>query len=76
LAQHHRLRIDETESVDDNLSFHRLYRIDDDGDGARSQLFEALLSVYIDRGEPAAEARMRMVPANNGFGPGQKNWLV
>ncbi len=67
LAKHEGLWVDETESVNDYLSFDRLDRIDDNGYGARSKLFEGLLSVNIDGGEPAAETGMRVVPAYDGL---------
>jgi hypothetical protein len=41
--------------------------VDDDGDGARRELFEGLLRVDVDGGEPAAEAGMGVVPADDGF---------
>ena len=63
LAQHERLWIDKSEGINHNLAFHGLDRVNDDGDGSRCKLFEGLLGVDIDRGQPAAEARMRMIPA-------------
>jgi hypothetical protein len=36
------LRVDETESVDDNLPFDRLDGVDNDGDGSRVKLLEGL----------------------------------
>lgn len=52
-----------------NLALDRLNGIDDDGDGARIELLEGFLGVDIDGGEPAAEARVGMVPANDHFRP-------
>lgn len=49
LAEHERLWVDESESINDDLALHRLYRVDDHGDGSRSELFEGLLGVDIDR---------------------------
>lgn len=69
LTEHERLRIDEAEGVDDDFSFHRLNGVDDDGDGAGGELLEGLLRVYVDGGEPAAEARVGVVPAYYCFGP-------
>lgn len=68
LTQHQRLRVDETEGVNDDLSLDGLYGIDDDGDSAGCQLLERLLGVDIDRGEPATETRVRVVPADNRLG--------
>lgn len=63
LAKHEGLRVYQSESVDDDFSFDGLDRIDDDGDGAGSELFEGLLGVDVDGGEPAAETGVRVVPA-------------
>lgn len=49
LAEHKRLWVDEPESIDDNLAFDRLNRIDDNGDGSGCKLFKRLLGVDIDR---------------------------
>jgi len=67
LAEHEGLGVDQAEGVNDDLALHGLNRIHDDGDSSRCQLLETLLRVDIDGGEPAAEARMGMVPANDGF---------
>ena len=67
LAQHECLRVDEAEGVDDDFALDGLDGVDDDGDGARGQLFEGLLRVDVDAGEPAAEAGVRVVPADDGF---------
>lgn len=58
LSEHECLRVDETESVDDNLALDGLDGIDDNSDGARCELLERLLGVDIDAGEPAAETGM------------------
>lgn len=63
VAHHEGLWVDQTESVNDDFSFDGLYGIDDNSDGAGCKLLERLLSVDIDRREPAAETRMRVVPA-------------
>jgi hypothetical protein len=63
LAHHEGLRSDEAEGVDDDFALDRLDGVDDDGDGAGGELLEGLLRVDVDRGEPAAEARVGMVPA-------------
>jgi len=39
---HEHLRVDQTESVDDDLSLDGLDRIDNDGNGSRVELFERL----------------------------------
>ena len=67
LPQHERLRVYEAEGVDHDFAFDGLDGVDDDGDGAGSQLFEGLLGVDVDGGEPAAETGMRVVPAYDGF---------
>jgi hypothetical protein len=48
LAHHERLRVYEAESVDDDFAFDGLDGVDDDGDGARGELFEGLLGVDVD----------------------------
>lgn len=58
LPKHEGLRVDEAEGIDDDFAFDGLNGVDDDGDGARRELFEGLLCVDIDGREPAAEARM------------------
>ena len=67
VAHHERLRVDEAEGVDDDLALDGLDGVDDDGDGARGQLLEGLLRVDVDGGEPAAEARVGVVPAYDGL---------
>lgn len=49
LTQHQKLRVDETESVDDDLALDGLDRVNDDGDCTGVQLLEGLLSVDINR---------------------------
>lgn len=49
LAHHERLWSDESEGVDDDFSFNRLYRVDHHCYSARSKLLEGLLGVDIDR---------------------------
>lgn len=68
LTQHERLGIDESEGIDHNLAFHRLDGVNDNGDGSRCELFEGLLSIDINRGQPAAETRMRVIPAYYSLG--------
>ena len=68
LAHDDGLRLDETEGIDDDFTLDGLDRVHDDGDGTWRKLFEGLLGVDIDRGEPAAETGVRVVPANNGVG--------
>ena len=50
VAHYEGLRVNEAECVNDNFAFYRLYRINDNGNGARSELFEGLLSVDVDGG--------------------------
>ncbi len=69
LAHDERVRADEAKGVDDDLALDRLDRVDDDGDGARRQLLKRLLRVDVDGRQPAAEARVRVVPADDGLGP-------
>ena len=47
MSHHQGLRIDQSEGIDDNFAFDRLYRVDDYGDCARCELFEGLLCVDI-----------------------------
>lgn len=69
LAQHQGLRVYEAEGVDDDFSLDGLDGVDDDGNGAGGELLEGLLRVYVDRGEPAAETRVGVVPAYYCFRP-------
>ena len=48
LAEHERLWVYEAESVDDDFAFDGLDWVDDDGYGARVELFEGLLGVDVD----------------------------
>ena len=68
LAQHEELGGDETECVDHDFAFDGLDGVDDDGDGAGGELLEGLLCVDVHAGEPAAEAGVGVVPANDDFG--------
>jgi hypothetical protein len=52
------LGVDEAESIDDDFALDGLDGVNDDGDGAGGELLERLLRVDVDRGQPAAEARM------------------
>jgi hypothetical protein len=61
--------VDQAKGVNNNLSLNGLDRIDDNSNGSRRQPLKALLSADVDGREPAAEAWMRMVPANDGLGP-------
>lgn len=67
LAHDNSLGLDESEGIDDDLAFDGLDGVNDDGDGTRRELFEGLLGVDIDGREPAAETRVRVIPANDGF---------
>lgn len=57
------MRVYETEGIDYDFSFDGLDGVDYDGYCARGELFEGLLGVYVDGGEPAAETGMGVVPA-------------
>lgn len=48
LTKHKRLRVDESESIDDNLSLDGLNGINNNGNSSWCQLFEGLLRVDID----------------------------
>jgi hypothetical protein len=65
LAHDNCLWCDESERINNDFALDGLDGIDHDGDGAGGELFEGLLSVDIDGREPAAETRMRVVPAND-----------
>jgi len=69
LSEHKRLWVDESEGIDDNLALDGLDGVNHDGNSSRCQLFERLLCVDINRGKPATEARVGMVPANDCLGP-------
>lgn len=58
LSKHQGLWVNEAEGVDNDLSFDGLDGIDYHCYGSRGELFEGLLCVDIDRGEPAAESGM------------------
>ena len=67
VAHHENLWVDQSKRIDDDFAFHGLDGINDNGDGAWCKLFEGLLGIDVDGGEPAAEAWMRMVPADYCF---------
>ncbi len=69
VAGDHRIRIDQTEGVDHNLTFDTLYGINDNGDRAFRERFKTRLCVDIDAGQPTAKARMRVIPTNDHFRP-------
>jgi hypothetical protein len=48
LTKHKRLRVDESESIDDNLALDGLNGINNNGNSSRCQLLEGLLCVDID----------------------------
>lgn len=73
LAHDNSLWLDKAESINDNLALHGLDRIHDDSHRTGSELFEGLLGVDIDRREPAAETRVRVIPSNNSLR--SKRWL-
>ena len=47
MTKHERLWVDDTESIDNDLAFNRLYRIYHNGDGSGGKLLERLLGVDI-----------------------------
>ena len=49
---------DQAEGIDDDFALDRLDGVNDNGNGAGSELLERLLGIDVDRGEPAAEAGM------------------
>mmetsp|Transcript_27721 Transcript_27721/g.65035 ORF Transcript_27721/g.65035 Transcript_27721/m.65035 type:complete len:332 (+) Transcript_27721:223-1218(+) len=65
LAEHHELRVDEAEAVDDDLAPDGLDGIDYQGDGAGIQRLEARLGVDVGAGQPATEAWMGVVPTHD-----------
>jgi hypothetical protein len=68
LTKHHRLCVYEAERVNDHFSFHGLDWVNNYGNGAGGKPLEGLLGIDIDRRQPAAEARMGMIPSDNRFG--------
>lgn len=62
LTHHQQLWVDQSERVDHDLALDRLNRIHDHGHSARVERLEALLRVDVDTGQPAAEARVAVVP--------------
>lgn len=50
VAHYQCLRIDQPESINDDFAFDRLYGVDNHSDRTRSELFERLLRVDVDRG--------------------------
>ena len=68
LPEHKRLRVDKSEGIDDDLALDGLDGVNYDGNSSRCQLFERLLRININRGKPATETRMGMVPANDSLG--------
>ena len=58
LSEHEGLRVDEAESVDDDLALDGLDGVDDHSDSAGCELLERLLRVDINAREPATETGM------------------
>ena len=58
LPEHEGLRVDEAESVDDDLALHGLDGVDDHSDSAGCELLKRLLRVDINAREPATETGM------------------
>lgn len=48
VTHHECLRVDQPKCINHNFAFYRLYRIDDDSDSTRGELFEGLLCVDVD----------------------------
>eukprot|EP00635_Sarcinochrysidales_sp_CCMP3193_P012987 CAMPEP_0118920032 /NCGR_PEP_ID=MMETSP1166-20130328/18864_1 /TAXON_ID=1104430 /ORGANISM="Chrysoreinhardia sp, Strain CCMP3193" /LENGTH=156 /DNA_ID=CAMNT_0006860569 /DNA_START=967 /DNA_END=1437 /DNA_ORIENTATION=+ len=65
LAEHHELRVYQAEAINDDFPLHRLHRIDDDSNGTWVESLKALLCVDVNPRHPAAEARVRVVPAHH-----------
>ena len=65
MSKHHRVRVDQTKRINDNLAFHTLNGIDHDGYCPLGQRLKTLLSVDVHARQPAAKTRMRMVPADH-----------
>ena len=63
LTHHECLWVDEAEGIYDNFALDGLDGINDDSDGTTGKRFKRLLCVDVHGGEPAAEARMGVVPA-------------
>jgi hypothetical protein len=76
LAHDDSLGLNKTESINDDLSLHRLDGIHDNGDSAGSELLEGLLGVDIDGGKPAAETGVGVIPANDSLWPNSKRNIV
>jgi hypothetical protein len=69
LAHDNSLGLNETESINDDLALHRLDGINDNGDGAGSELLEGLLGIDIDGGKPASETGVGVIPSNDSLWP-------
>mmetsp|Transcript_3158 Transcript_3158/g.12678 ORF Transcript_3158/g.12678 Transcript_3158/m.12678 type:complete len:233 (+) Transcript_3158:326-1024(+) len=69
LAQHHQLRVNEAEAVDHHFALHALDGIHHESHRARVQLLEALLRVDVHAGQPAAKARVTVVPSHDHLRP-------
>ena len=65
LPGHGSFHVDEAEGVDDDLTPDWLDGVDNHGHALGVELFEWLLGVDIDAGEPAAETGVGVVPADN-----------
>ena len=63
-SHHHRLLVDASEGVNDDLTFDGLAGINDDCDGSRVEHFLTLLGLNISAGQPGAEAWMGVIPAD------------
>ena len=64
LTEHHHVRVDQTESIDNNFAFDALDGVNDHGNGSVREGLKALLGVDVDARQPAAEPRMGMVPSH------------
>mmetsp|Transcript_51009 Transcript_51009/g.119886 ORF Transcript_51009/g.119886 Transcript_51009/m.119886 type:complete len:328 (+) Transcript_51009:455-1438(+) len=69
LPKHDKLRVDRSERVDHDLPLHRLDRVNHHGHCALVESLEALLRVDVHARQPAAKARVRVVPAYDHLRP-------
>mmetsp|Transcript_9898 Transcript_9898/g.15865 ORF Transcript_9898/g.15865 Transcript_9898/m.15865 type:complete len:221 (+) Transcript_9898:722-1384(+) len=67
LSQHHKLRIDQTEAVNDDLSFDGLDGVHNQGDSSAIESLKGGLCVDISRRKPATKPRMGVIPSYDHF---------
>ena len=68
LTNQQQVRVDQAESINHNLTLNGLDGVNDHSHRSGGQLLERLLSVHIDRRQPAAKTRVRVIPSYNSFG--------